>query len=160
MFSVKISKLTPFKNLAFVLLGASLSLAITFLASDFQSRNVLAGSEIANASNLNTTDDISYQLPQASELGQKWFTCRPIGVAVFDIRIHVQCQESVGSVSFFALSNSDVAQTARVLSVLSTAHVSGRNLNILYDPNDTSGTSIACPVDSCRLIEAVIIAGL
>jgi hypothetical protein len=62
--------------------------------------------------------------------------------------------EIVGGIQYFALSTANAAHAARVLSVLSTAHAAGRQLSILYEPSDTSGTAIGCLETDCRLILA------
>ena len=87
--------------------------------------------------------------------GPTWITCTPVNVGVFDPRVHVQCNS--GSISFFAKSTANANQAARVLSVLSIAHATGRTLNIEYDPADTSGTAIGCQANDCRLILGVIL---
>jgi hypothetical protein len=81
-----------------------------------------------------------------------WHTCTSVGVAVYPSRIHVECSVAAGSIRFFALGTSNSAHTARVLSVLSMGHVTGKPLTIEYDPNDTSGTAIGCQANDCRLI--------
>ena len=82
-------------------------------------------------------------------------TCTPSNLAVFDNRIHVKCAESVGGIQFFALSTADSAKAARVLSVINSAIVTGRPLFIFYDPADTSGASIGCQSNDCRIIDAI-----
>jgi hypothetical protein len=84
-------------------------------------------------------------------------SCIPVQVAVFTTapRLHVRCAASVGGITFFALSTADGPLAARVLSILSTAQVAGRTLGIRYDPADTSGTSIGCQANDCRLIVEV-----
>jgi hypothetical protein len=78
----------------------------------------------------------------------------PTEVMTYAARIHVRCAASVGGIRYFALSTSDAANAARVLSVLTTAQVAGRTLTILYDPADISGAQIGCLVADCRLIQA------
>jgi hypothetical protein len=84
-------------------------------------------------------------------------SCVPIQVAVFTNapRLHVRCAASVGGIIYFALSTADSPLAARVLSILTTAQVAGRTLGIRYDPADTSGTSIGCQANDCRLIDEV-----
>jgi hypothetical protein len=81
-------------------------------------------------------------------------SCTPVQVAVFTNapRLHVRCAASVGGINFFALSTANAPLAARVLSILTTAQVAGRTLGIRYDPADTSGTSIGCQANDCRLI--------
>jgi hypothetical protein len=83
--------------------------------------------------------------------------CVPDQVVVFADapRQHVHCAASVGGISYFAISTVETSLAARVLSILTTAQVAGRTLVIRYDPADTSGTSIGCQANDCRLIFAV-----
>ena len=82
-------------------------------------------------------------------------TCTPSNLAVFDNRVHVKCAESVGGIQYFAISTADSAKAARVLSVINSAIVTGRPLFIYYDPADTSGDSIGCQSNDCRIIDAI-----
>jgi hypothetical protein len=85
-----------------------------------------------------------------------WFQCTPANVAVFDTRVHVKCTaSSAGGIQYFAKSTADADEAARVLSLLSIAKVTGRTLDIRYDPADTSGATIGCQANDCRLIVAV-----
>ena len=84
-----------------------------------------------------------------------WVSCVPVAVVTYGVRVHVQCQTAISGVSFFATGTANGANAARVLSVLTAAQVAGRTLSVLYDPADTSGTSIGCQAADCRLIEAV-----
>ncbi len=97
-----------------------------------------------------TVDSSSVASPSA----EIWVSCVPIQVVAYVSRIHVQCQTAIGGVSYFALSTSNTANVARILSVLTTAQVAGRTLSILYDPADLSGSSIGCQNADCRLILA------
>jgi hypothetical protein len=84
-----------------------------------------------------------------------WYTCTPVNVAAFSQRIHVKCSASVGTgIWYFAVPTSNAANAARMLSLLSTAHVAGRTLWIQSDLADTSGASIGCQTNDCRLIIA------
>jgi hypothetical protein len=67
----------------------------------------------------------------------------------------VRCAAPVGNIRYFAVSTSDQAQAARVLSVINTALVAGRTLVINYDPMDLNGAAIGCLTSDCRLIRAV-----
>ena len=81
-----------------------------------------------------------------------------MGVAAYAGRIHVQCSNPApGGIYYFALSTANSAHAARILSVLSMAHVTGKQLDILYDPGDTSGAALGCQEDNCRLILSAII---
>jgi hypothetical protein len=85
-----------------------------------------------------------------------WFQCTPANVAVFEERVHVKCTASApGGIRYFAKATADADAAARVLSLLSIAQVTGRTLDIRYDPADTSGATIGCQANDCRLIVAV-----
>lgn len=93
---------------------------------------------------------IGSAVAQADEI-----SCAPSNVFVFSNRVHIRCVESVGGIQYFAAPTADAAYAARVLSILSTATVAGRTVSIFYDPADTSGASIGCQANDCRLIQAV-----
>lgn len=88
---------------------------------------------------------------------QQWVTCTPENVAVYSSRIHVKCTVPIAGIQWFALSTQNSSHAARILSILTAAHVTGRDLSILYDPADTSGTAIGCQANDCRLIVAAAI---
>lgn len=98
-------------------------------------------------------------VPQPANAAATFISCTPDQVMVFSSasggRLHVHCAASVGGISYFALSSSDQAAAARVLSVINSAIISGRTLTILYDPADLSGSAIGCQNTDCRLIMAV-----
>jgi hypothetical protein len=93
----------------------------------------------------------------ASPSAETWTNCTPLNVAAYSNRIHVKCVETVGGIQWFAASTANAANAARILSLLSTAQAAGRTLSILYDPDDTSGTSIGCAATDCRLLHAAAI---
>ena len=78
--------------------------------------------------------------------------CTPEEVAVFANRIHVRCAAAVGGVSFFAVPTVDAPHAARMLSLLSTAHVAGRTLNLTYETDANAGSSFGCAQNDCRLL--------
>ena len=82
-------------------------------------------------------------------------SCTPSNVSLFSNRVHIKCEESFGGIQYFVAPTSDAAYAARVLSILSTATVAARTVTIRYDPADTSGASLGCQVNDCRLIQAV-----
>jgi len=87
----------------------------------------------------------------------KTFTCDPIDVAVFtNKRIHVRCSPADGTIAWFALGVTDSGEANRMLSILSTAFTAKKKLTIWYDPADTSGASIGCQTNDCRLIIGVL----
>jgi hypothetical protein len=83
-------------------------------------------------------------------------SCNPVGIRTYNDRVHVRCAESVAGIEFFAASTSDPAHTARVLSVITTAQVAGRTLDILYDPADDPSDELpGCLSHDCRILRAV-----
>lgn len=85
------------------------------------------------------------------------FICSSVGVAAYPSRIHVECSPAAGSIRFFALGTNNSSHAARILSVLSMAHVTGKQLYIQYDPTDLSGANIGCQTSDCRLIQSAAI---
>ncbi len=92
----------------------------------------------------------------ASSGNQVWADCLPARVAVFGNRIHVRCTAAVSNLWYFAYPTTDDAEAARVLSLMTTAQVTGQTLGVLYDPNDTtSGPAVGCLAADCRLLLAL-----
>jgi hypothetical protein len=83
-----------------------------------------------------------------------YFNCTPTGVAAFIDRVHVRCSPAApGNIMYFAYcSRSDSALASRFLSIFTTAKVTGKNLDIFYDPNDDSGTACGCSTSDCQVI--------
>lgn len=96
----------------------------------------------------------AFTLLEAPE-SETWVICTPIVIGTFNNRVHVRCAQSYGGVDFFAAPTSNPANAARVLSTISTAQIAGRTLNILYDPDDLSGSDYNCDVGNCRALHAV-----
>jgi hypothetical protein len=81
------------------------------------------------------------------------FNCAPSTVAAFTNRVHVSCNPAAGAITYFAYcSAKDPGGASRFLSVFTTAKAIGKNLNIYYNPNDTSGTDCGCQTGDCRVI--------
>ena len=80
--------------------------------------------------------------------------CTPEEVAVFNNRVYVRCSAAVGGVSFFAVPTTDAPHAARMLSLLSTAHVAGRTLTLTYEADAAAGggASFSCAPADCRLL--------
>ncbi len=133
---------------ALILLGMLISTLVINSQATVQSAPVIEVSE----SNLDVATANQAAAPASPDA--VWTTCTPTDVAVYASRIHVRCVEVVGGIRYFAASTSNAAHAARVLSLLSTAHAAGRTLNILYEPSDTSGASIGCQTNDCRLLLA------
>ncbi|MGE5601656.1 MAG: hypothetical protein ACM30E_01315 [Nitrososphaerales archaeon] len=87
---------------------------------------------------------------------ETWYTCSIANVATYIARIHVRCTVAApGGILYFAYPTRDTANAARFLSLLSTAAVAGKQVQILYDPADTSGGGYGCAVGDCRALRAV-----
>jgi hypothetical protein len=136
---------------AFILLGMLISTSV------INSRATVESAPVAEAPTSNLGVAMAEQAAGPASPDAEWTTCTPADVTVYAGRIHVRCVESVGGIQYFALSTANAAHVARVLSVLSTAHVAGRQLSILYEPSDTSGDAIGCLISDCRLILAAAI---
>jgi hypothetical protein len=79
-----------------------------------------------------------------------------VDVSTYEDRIHVRCDKAAsGGISFFAVPTANSAYAARILAVLIAAHVAGKNIEILYDPSDTSGADFNCLANDCRRIGSV-----
>ena len=86
----------------------------------------------------------------------KWYTtCNPENVATYTTRVHIKCTVADNGIQFFAAPTSNSKHAARVLSLLLTAQAAGKQVSVLYDPADTSGTAYGCLEVDCRPILAV-----
>ena len=93
----------------------------------------------------------------SAQAAETWTTCTPVNVTVYGVgskRIHVKCAQTVNGIRFFALSSSDSALMARVLSLITSAQIGGRTLSILYNPADLSGQAWGCANSDCRILRA------
>lgn len=100
-----------------------------------------------------STDTLSTQDPESGRALQ-WALCTPTAIAAFTNRIHVRCSVPISGIYFFAARTSDTGFATRVLAVLTSAYLLGRDLYIQYDPADTSGAAIGCAASDCRLLVA------
>jgi hypothetical protein len=143
------------KYLVVFVIGAFLLGIVT--AWGLQARhNVYAAAGPESALPANQTVENNDPSGIESTAGFVWASCTPDNVAVFAERIHVRCTTPVNGISYFAFSTADDAEAARILSLFTSAQVTGRLLQVLYDPNDTtSGPPIGCAATDCRLIVAV-----
>lgn len=139
----KISNNSVIKNSLLIVLGIIIG-AVLLGERPFPSQTASADTETNIA-----------PLEQNSPTGQTWITCVPSDIANFDNRVHVRCAAPVGNIWYFAAPTNNAAHAARVLSTLSAAQIAGRTLDILYDPDDTSGNAYGCLAADCRLIVAV-----
>ena len=69
-------------------------------------------------------------------------------------RVHVRCTaakaDGSAQVFWFAVANTDSTLANRLLSLGTTAIVSGRPLSIDFTAGDTSGASFGCQSNDCR----------
>ena len=86
----------------------------------------------------------------------KWYTtCNPENVATYRTRVHIKCAVADNGIQYFAAPTSNSKHAARVLSLLLTAQAAGKQVSVLYDPADSSGTAYGCLESNCRPILAV-----
>ena len=82
------------------------------------------------------------------------FRCTVRDVMVFGNRIHVQCTstttDGTAAIRYFAVATTDAKLADRLLTVGTTALVSGRRFVAGFTNGDTSGSAIGCNVSDCR----------
>ena len=84
-----------------------------------------------------------------------WYRCTPANVTAYTSRIHVKCTVANAGIQYFAYPARDTANASRFLSLLTSAAVAGKQVDILYDPADTSGAAFGCAAGDCRTISGV-----
>lgn len=83
-------------------------------------------------------------------------TCKSLDVSTYAERIHVRCNVAAsGGIVYFAVATANSAHAARMLSVLTTAHLTQKSIRVEFDPNDTSGTAFGCQAHDCRRLLSV-----
>jgi hypothetical protein len=94
--------------------------------------------------------------PQQAAADLTLYTCKSVDVSTYEERIHVRCSKAAsGGIWFFAVPTANSAYAARILSILTAAHIAGKNIEIQYDPNDKSGDQFGCGATDCRRIVSV-----
>lgn len=88
------------------------------------------------------------------QAADRFDTCRPIEVMTYTTRVHVRCENPVQGITYFAFPSS-AASAGQMLSVLTTATVTGRDVTVLYDFADTRGTAFGCLAHDCRTLVAI-----
>ncbi len=91
---------------------------------------------------------------QTGPLVNTTFDCTPDFVGVFTNRVHAHCNPAAGVFQWFAAcsTGSGSAYASRVLSVFTTAKVTGKSVRVYYDTADTSGTACGCNAGDCRVV--------
>lgn len=83
-------------------------------------------------------------------------TCKSVDVAAFAERIHVRCNVATASgIVFFSVATANSAHVARILSLLTAAHLAQRSISVEFDPSDTSGVAFGCQANDCRRLMSV-----
>ena len=80
-------------------------------------------------------------------------SCTVREVFVFPGRVHVLCNDSPPThpqIRFFAVSTVDASFANRMLTLGTTAIVSGRRFIVEFSSGDTTGASFGCLVGDCR----------
>lgn len=90
----------------------------------------------------------------------RWRRCQPLGVLTTGARIHVRCEQTVregqDNIVYFAFPTSKPDEAERVLSVLLTAQVARREINVQYHSGrEELARQIGCLFNDCRLLVAV-----
>jgi hypothetical protein len=82
------------------------------------------------------------------------FHCTLKDVVVFANRVHCQCaattSDGSSNIRYFAVPTADAKLADRLLSVGTTALVSGRRFIAGYTNGDVSGNSFGCNANDCR----------
>lgn len=92
-------------------------------------------------------------MPQSAQADETAL-CNASNIMTYSNRTHVRCTESFSGIQYFAIGHDDSSATARILSILTAGALAGKTLIIGYDASDTSGTSIGCRENDCRLIKS------
>jgi hypothetical protein len=75
-------------------------------------------------------------------------------VVVYKDRIHCRCatttKDGSNDIRFFAVSTADAKLADRMLTVATTALVSGRRFIAGFTNSDTTGTNFGCNASDCR----------
>jgi hypothetical protein len=84
-----------------------------------------------------------------------YFICSPANAAVFSNRVHIKCSNTPGSgVYYFAAATNDSAGASRYLSLITTALVTGKQVEVWYDPAG-DGSAWGCGTGDCRPIQGM-----
>jgi len=82
------------------------------------------------------------------------FRCTLRDVVVFGNRVHCQCttttSDGPAKIRYFAVPTTDAKLADRLLTIGTTALVSGRRFIAGYTKGDTSGSSFNCNSNDCR----------
>ena len=82
------------------------------------------------------------------------FRCTLKGVAVYGNHIHCECTTTTpdgsNTIRFFAVSTADAKLADRLLTIGTTALVSGRRFIAGFTNGDVSGNSFGCYAKDCR----------
>jgi hypothetical protein len=98
---------------------------------------------------------VFFTIPMKPALGAL-HTCKSVDVSAFENRIHVRCNTAAsGGIVFFAVPTANSAYAARVLAILTAAHVAGKKIEVEYNPSDTSGGDFGCLPTDCRRMLSV-----
>ena len=98
---------------------------------------------------------VFFTIPMKRALGAM-HACKSVEVSTFENRIHVRCNTAAsGGIVFFAVPTANSAHAARVVAILTAAHVAGKNIEVEYDPSDTSGGDFGCLPTNCRRMLSV-----
>jgi hypothetical protein len=89
------------------------------------------------------------------------FVCTPTKVAVLNNRMHAECSaagtDGASTIYYWSVPTSDTAFANRFLSVVSSAIISGRQVEMVFNPGDTSGSTFGCDGSNCRRLQYFVL---
>lgn len=95
--------------------------------------------------------------------GNIWIDCTPSQASAYSVRAGVKCTtlfddgdgNGVNTIQYFAVDTTDEQFSNRVSAMLLASVTSNKVVRVLYDPQDTSGSSYGCDPSNCRRLQAV-----
>ena len=86
----------------------------------------------------------------------QWHVCRPVDVAAYASRVHVNCASSAaGGIRYFAVKASNPFSKS-FLAIANSALVAGKSLKVMFEAS-ASGNSYGCKSSSCRPAQGIMI---
>lgn len=80
------------------------------------------------------------------------FRCKPTQFSVHDKkRAHIRCSNDYNGITYFAVDlNSNNKE--QIFQVLKYGYIKGKEILIRFNPSDTSGSTLGCKIENCRMI--------
>lgn len=137
-----------------VLFTASILMLLTIAGAAQSKGESVSGAQpnvaaVAQGFNLSSVPSTPLNLAAAAEIN---VSCEPIGVGVFENRVHVECANPLaGVIRYFAVSTENTGKSGRLLNAFTAAYVSGRPLTLTVNVSDISGANFGCLSNDCRI---------